>query len=281
MARPRKRLLLASLPALAALSLPAAASAGAIAPEPGASSNADQSYVLYGIMLVIALAAVIAVNVAILAAIGRFRAARGHEPSQIHGTGRIQGLVASLAAAGAVVVLALGFGFLYEIREADRSGPDGLQAAAGRTAQKDLKLPAMPGKVLKIKVTGQQWLWRFAYPDGTFSYQELVVPVDTTVVLDIASTDVVHTWWVPALGGKFDAVPGSVNRTWFNAERTGKFEGQSATLSGPAYASMRATVRVVSVNAYKAWLEKQAASIESAQSWVAREIQRAKGEAVE
>jgi cytochrome c oxidase subunit II len=279
LARSRTLRLLTSLPTAVAAGLvaPTAASARLLAPESGASPNADDSYVLYGIMLVIALGVVVAVNVTLLAAVGRFRASRGHESSRVRGTGRIQGLVASLAAAGAVVVLALGFGFLFEVRKADPSGPDGLEAAATRTAQKDLKLPPKGKKALRIEATGQQWLWRYTYPDGTFSYHDLVVPVDTTVVLDIGSTDVVHTWWVPALAGKFDAVPGSVNHAWFKAERTGEFEGRSATLSGPAYASMRTRVKVVSANAYKAWLEREASAIEAAQRRVADEIGRAAG----
>jgi cytochrome c oxidase subunit 2 len=172
------------------------------------------------------------------------------------------------------VVLALGFGFLYDVRKADSSGSKGLQAAATRTAQKDLKLPAKPGRVLRIDATGQQWLWRYTYPGGTFSFHDLVVPEDTTVVLNIRSTDVVHTWWVPALGGKFDAVPGSVNHTWFRAEHTGVFQGRSATFSGPAYSAMRTSVKVVTADAYKAWVERQAGEIKSAQAWVAREVTR-------
>ena len=61
---------------------------------------------------------------------------------------------------------------------------------------------------LRIKVSGQQYLWRYQYPNGAVSFQHMVVPKDTTVILDITANDVVHSWWIPKLGGKFDAHPG-------------------------------------------------------------------------
>ena len=76
-------------------------------------------------------------------------------------------------------------------------------------------------------------------PTATYTYYELVVPVDTAVVVKLDSTDVVHRWWVPGLGGKFDAVPGETNSTWFKADEEGVYDGQSYAFSGPAYAVMR------------------------------------------
>lgn len=255
--------------AVCALALAAAAAAGTVTPGPGASPNADDASTLYTIVGVVALAIVLAVNLALLYAVGSFRARRERESSQIHGNARVQGLAATVAAAGSLAVLALGFAFLDAVRDPEPSGPDGLSAAANRTAQRDLKLSSTTAKdALRVKVSGQQWLWRFEYPDATFSYHELVVPVDTTVLLDIRSVDVVHTWWVPALGGKFDAVPGTLNRTWFKADRKGTYEGRSTTLSGPAYATMRARVRVVDVPEYKSWLTRQKADIGAAQAAV-------------
>lgn len=216
-----------------------------------ASPNAEDSQALYAIALIVALALVVAVNLAILYAARAFRAGRDRAPSEVSGGPRVQLLVAGAAAAGAAVMLALGFAFLDSVRSPEPSGPRGLE----------------------VRVSGQQWLWRFEYDDETFSYGELVVPVDTTVLLDIGSTDVVHTWWVPALGGKFDAVPGSVNRTWFKAEREGVYRGRSATFSGPGYAAMRATVRAVGVPEFKAWLERRRADIATAQAAVVRTLE--------
>ncbi len=121
---------------------------------------------------------------------------------------------------------------------------------------------------LTIKATGQQWLWRYDYPNGAFSYYKLVVPVDTAVKLELLSTDVVHAWDVPDLSGKRDAVPGKTNEVVFNADEEGEYSGQSATLSGQAYGAMRTAVDVVSPQAYEAFLEQQKADIESAQERV-------------
>ena len=76
-----------------------------------------------------------------------------------------------------------------------------------------------------------------------FSYQEMVVPVDTTVTLDINAQDVAHSWWIPKLGGKFDAIPGYTNHTWFKipGKLAGQvFTGQCAELCGRNHANMTA-----------------------------------------
>ena len=78
----------------------------------------------------------------------------------------------------------------------------------------------------------------------TFSYGELVVPVDTAVILNITSTDVLHSWWVPALGGQVQASPGDVVQTWFKADEVGRYAGRSTVFSGTGYPVMRAWVRV-------------------------------------
>ena len=126
---------------------------------------------------------------------------------------------------------------------------------------------------LAIEATGQQWLWRYEYPNGAFSYYKLVVPVDTAVVLDLVSTDVVHTWDVPDLAGKRDAVPGKHNQVVFRADEEGAYTGQAATMSGQAYAAMRTEVEVVSPQAYEAFLERQKTEIQAAQDRVVGLIQ--------
>ena len=92
-----------------------------------------------------------------------------------------------------------------------------------------------------------------------FSYGELVVPVDTAVVLRITSTDVMHRWFIPALGGQVDAVPGKTAETWFRADREGVYRGQSTFFAGSAYAVMRAWVRVVSPAAYEEYVRAEEA----------------------
>lgn len=197
---------------------------------------------------------VVAVNVALIAAVRRNRAARGTEPRQSGGGRRVQFRVGAVLTVFAAAIFILSIVFTDKARETPTTGSTGLVAAR-----------AAP---LKIKTTGQQWLWRYEYPNGAFSYYKLVVPVDTAVDLELLSTDVVHTWNVPDLAGKRDAVPGKVSNVVFRADEEGVFEGQSATLSGQAYAAMRTKVEVVSRQAYKAFLKKQQADIEAAQDRV-------------
>ena len=70
-----------------------------------------------------------------------------------------------------------------------------------------------------------------------FAYEEMVVPLGMTVILRITSDDVAHSWWIPALGGKMDAVPGYVNKTWFKATKAGTYRGQCAELCGRNHAT--------------------------------------------
>ncbi len=141
-------------------------------------------------------------------------------------------------------------------------------------------------KPLAINVIGQQWLWRFEYPGGlpgnrVFSYGELVVPVDTAVVLHITSTDVMHRWFIPALGGQVDAVPGKTSETWFRADREGVYRGQSTFFSGSAYAVMRAWVRVVSPEAYRQYIRRQRLDLAAAQRVRAAEGHPERGRGLE
>ena len=73
---------------------------------------------------------------------------------------------------------------------------------------------------LVIDVEGRRFYWEFRYPDGSITYDTMVVPVDRTVELNVTAPDfdVIHSWWIPALGGKIDAIPGKLNHTWFRAE---------------------------------------------------------------
>ena len=245
-------------------------------PETAHSPNADDLNTLYWVLLVIAGILVVAINLALVAVVVRFRAARGREPRRLK-TRRPPQLAAGAAfAVLAAAVFVAGIVFTENASDVEASGSGGLEAATNTTAQRQISLPSGDEPTpLAIEATGQQWIWRYEYPDGTFSYYELVVPVDTTVVVKLDSTDVVHRWWVPGLGGKFDAVPGEQNSTWFKADEEGVYDGQSYAFSGPAYAVMRTRVRVVSVPAYESWLEEQAAGIQEAQAFVQERVSQA------
>jgi heme/copper-type cytochrome/quinol oxidase subunit 2 len=243
---------------------------GFLSPPTSHSPSADDLNTLYWVMLVIGLIALVAINGALVALVLRFRGARGREPRRLVVRRPAQIATAAVFAALALVTFVLGVIETNNAKQVSASGPNGLQAAALTTAQRTLSLPVTSASnaPLTIRACGQQWLWRYEYPDGTYSYYELVVPVDTTVVLHLCSTDVVHRWWVPGLGGKFDATPGESNSTWFRADETGVFDGASYAFSGASYAVMRTRVRVVDVPTYQTWLEQQGKGIQDAQSFV-------------
>ena len=241
-------------------------------PESAHSPNADDLNALYWVMVIVAVALVVAINVALLAFALRFRARRGAEPRRLRSRGPAQALIAGAFAALAAILFVLGVVVTENSSEVEASGDEGLQASTRVTAQRSLDVPSGETEPLEVEASGQQWIWRYEYPDGTFSYYELVVPEDTAVVVKLESTDVVHRWWVPGLGGKFDATPGQGNQTWFKADETGTFEGASYQFSGAAYAAMRTAVRVVSVEEYEAWLAQQASDIEAAQAFVQQQV---------
>jgi len=202
---------------------------------------------------------VVAINAALIYAVRRYRSERGAEPRQLRSGRRIQFRVGAVLTVFAAAILVLSIVFTDKARDTPTTGSAGLVSA--RSAP------------LTIKATGQQWLWRYEYPNGSFSYYKLVVPVDTAVDLDLASTDVIHTWDVPDLAGKRDAVPGKASTVVFRADEEGTFTGQSATLSGQAYGAMRTEVEVVSPQAYKEFIASQKTEIQAAQDRVVSLIQ--------
>jgi len=223
------------------------------------SPGTDQIETLLWIGFVVGTILVLAVNLGLLYALRRYRAARGAEPRQATGGAGLQLRVGGALGAFAVALLVLGIVFTENAREAPATGESGLQI--------EDEAP------LKITATGQQWLWRYDYPNEAFSYYKLVVPVDTQVELDLLSTDVVHTWDVPALAGKRDAVPGKTNEAVFRAEEEGAYFGQSATLSGQGYAAMRTAVEVVSPAEYEEFVETTQEGIQEAQDRVVERIE--------
>jgi heme/copper-type cytochrome/quinol oxidase subunit 2 len=218
------------------------------------SPGTDQIDTLLWIGFIAAAIVVVVVNVALFRAVRKYRSERGAEPRQLTSGRRIQFRVAGALTVFAAIVFILGIVFTDKARQEPTTGSAGLAAAKE--------------KPLEIQATGQQWLWRYEYPNGAFSYYKLVVPVDTAVQLNLVSTDVVHTWNVPDLAGKHDAVPGKTNHVLFRAEEEGSFGGEAATLSGQAYAAMRTNVEVVSPQAYESFIEQQQSEIEAAQKRV-------------
>ncbi len=136
----------------------------------------------------------------------------------------------------------------------------------------------IPPADVTVKATGKQWYWTYGYPDSKFEFDSLlacdqervkceqprllavdndmVVPVNKVVRVQVIGAEVIHAFAVPAFGIKIDAVPGRLNETWFKANREGVYYGQCSELCGKDHAYMPIAVRVVSEKDYAAWLEQ-------------------------
>jgi cytochrome c oxidase subunit 2 len=202
---------------------------------------------------------VIAINLGLFGAIRRFRSERGSEPRQVRSGRGVQFRVGATLTLFAAAVFILGVIFTGKARDTPATGAAGLTSAKSKT--------------LTIHATGQQWLWRYDYPNGAFSYYKLVVPVDTAVDLQVESTDVIHTWSVPDLAAKTDAVPGKVSNVVFRADEVGRYMGASSTFSGQGYAAMRTEVEVVSPAEYEEFVKVEKKEVNKAQERVVKLIQ--------
>jgi cytochrome c oxidase subunit II len=125
----------------------------------------------------------------------------------------------------------------------------------------DVPAAKAEGGPMRVKVTAHQFYWQFTYPDGSISIDELHAPVNRTVRVDITSEDVDHSWWIPELGGKFDAIPGHRTHTWFKADRLGTYRGRCGEFCGVFHAAMKAVVDVQSQAQYSAWLGTAASDL--------------------
>jgi cytochrome c oxidase subunit II len=127
--------------------------------------------------------------------------------------------------------------------------------------------PSAATNPIHITVEGHQYYWQFDYPNHARSIGTLHVPVGAVVDLKVVSPDVIHSWWIPALGGKIQAIPGRVNHTWFRADAAGTYTGQCAELCGVFHASMLATVKAESAQSYRTFITKTAPATLGAQEW--------------
>ena len=284
----RRRALALGLAAALLVSLATAASAfgSALAPESGGSPNADKINTLYWLIMVVAIVVFLGVEGALFYSIFKFRARRGAVAAQIRGNTRLE-IGWTVGAAVILVILAVvTFIELPGIRNPPNSGPNGLQLADRVlvAAGPSRKLPPN-GKSLNICVNAQQYIWRYTYAqncanaplNSVFSYERMIVPTDTTVTLDIDAQDVAHSWWIPKLGGKFDAVPGYTNHTWFKIPGSlagTVFRGQCAELCGRNHANMIAQVQAMTPDDFEALLDRQRNVIRRADAAAQRQRQR-------
>jgi cytochrome c oxidase subunit II len=266
---------LASLGATLAVSLLVAPAAWAnfFVPKSGGSPNANQISSLYKIIMYLAAFVLLIVYGTLGYSVFKYRAKKSRSAAQIHGNTPLEVGWTVGAALILVFITVITFVKLGSIVTPPNSSTNASFVSAA------VNEPSPPnGKKLTVCVIGRQFIWEYFYGNGCnkqrfekklpYSYWQMVVPAGTTVVLNVQSIDVVHSWWVPSLGGKVDAVPGYTNYTWFKAYHPGVYHGQCAQLCGRQHAYMTATVKVVTPSQYQAWLKQQSTAINQANDQV-------------
>ncbi len=190
----------------------------------------------------------VGVEAALLWVVIKYRRSRqpaDYVPPQIHGNTRLEW---AWTAAPLIVVLAIaGYSF--------------------NELQKDFQ--PVSNYDFEIVVSGHQFGWNYEYPQGFTIHQEgtlagdvtpFVVPVNKLIRLRVQGTDVIHSWWVPAISGKTDAVPGYDNFTWLKVDRVGTWRGECAELCGAGHSTMQIIVQSMSQYDYDVWVRKQQAA---------------------
>ncbi|HJQ51684.1 MAG TPA: cytochrome c oxidase subunit II [Gaiellaceae bacterium] len=225
----------------------AAAANGGFTPVTPASPNANHIQHAYYLVLGFTSAIFVLVEGLLVVFIWKYRGrgrARAVEGAQVHGHTRLELIWTAIPVLILAVIAAFVF---YELPSID-SAP----AAADP---------------IHITVEGHQYYWQFDYPNGARSIGTLHVPAGAVVDLKVVSPDVIHSWWIPALGGKLQAIPGRVNHTWFRAEKSGTYSGQCAELCGVYHAAMEATVQAESQQAYASYISTTARQTLGQQEW--------------
>jgi cytochrome c oxidase subunit II len=229
-----------SLLALAMVSGTALAGNGGIAP-PADSPQAGRIQDLHWLLLGISGAIFVIVEGALIAFAIRFRNAgrpRELEGPQIRGHTRLELIWTVIPVLILAVIIGVVFYKLPGIKDASATGP-----------------------AMKVHVEGRQFYWRYTYPNGAVTVNELRLPAGRPVELVITApaNDVIHSWWVPALAGKMDAIPGKTNHLRFDAPtKIGGFKGQCAEFCGVQHALMLASVVTMPPDVFDPWVAKQA-----------------------
>ena len=218
-----------------------------IFPNP-VSPNGQDIYNTYVGISLVAIVVFLGVELALLWVVVRYRRSRqpvGYVPPQVHGH---TGLEIAWTLAPLVIVLAIAAYSFVEL-------------------QKDFQ--PRNDQQMTVVVSGHQFGWEYDYDNGVVVHQEgsltadvppFVVPVNTLVKLQFRGTDVIHSWWVPAISGKTDAVPGYDNFSWLKIDQVGLWRGECAELCGAGHATMQIIVQAMTQSDFDAWVAKQKAA---------------------
>jgi cytochrome c oxidase subunit 2 len=220
----------------------AAAANGGFTPPDAHSPNAHHINTAYYVVFGFTAAIFLIVETALVVFILRYRSrGRGREVegAQVHGNTRLELI---WTAVPVLILLVIGLVIFWQLPKIS-----------------DVPTASASDR-LNIVVEGHQFYWQFDYPNGARSIGDLHVPAGKVVYLTIVSPDVAHSWWIPELGGKTDAIPGKTNHTWFKADREGTYTGDCAEFCGIYHEAMHASVIATSDADYEAWLAGPARS---------------------
>ncbi len=210
---------------------------GGLGPPESATPSGEAINQLYWFVFAICAVVFVAVETALVLFVIRFRRRRSEpeaaEGPQIHGNTRLEIIWTAIPA-----VVLVGIAVVVLARSS------AVEATSGDRANE-----------LVVEVQGHQFYWQYVYPDGQIAIDRLVLPVDRPVKLELVSFDVNHSWWVPELTGKRDAIPGRTNELRFTPTSEGVFEGRCAELCGILHTVMPTTVEVVSAAEYQSRLQ--------------------------
>lgn len=215
---------------------------GGIAPPDSATDSGSAINDLYWFLFAISAVVFLIVEGALIWFIFRFRRRRGAaydaEGPQLHGNSRLE---VAWTAIPVMIVIAIAVVTFIKVGDVNATPDEGEEA-------------------ITVQVQAHQFYWQYVYPNGAISLDVLRVPVDRTIRLELTSPDVVHSWWVPELTGKRDAIPGRKNVLHFKVRREGSFRGQCAELCGVQHAVMYTQVEVIGEDDYDSWVEREAAA---------------------
>ena len=206
---------------------------------------AEQQLLLFNVLLWVMVAVFILVEGILLYAVIKFRRRPGQDelPPQTHGHTALE---ITWTVIPTILILALGIWSVFTLFELDQ--------------------PPRGADALEVTAIGHQWWWEFEYPESGVldengepkritTANELRIPVDRAIRINLRSDDIIHSFWVPKLAGKVDVVPTRENYMWFQADETGTFYGQCAEFCGTAHAQMKFLVQVLPQEDYLAWAE--------------------------
>jgi cytochrome c oxidase subunit 2 len=241
LAAPLAFILLVPVPALAAGSGLDPLLPGSVSP------NGQRLFQLYNIISIPALIVFVLVEALLLTIVVRDRRRRlgpNYRPPQWHGNTRLE---IAWTVAPFLLMVAIG-GLSFTVLQQDFQRPFGTPSD------------------MEIDISAHQFGWSYAYPqgftitsEGNTQVQPLVVPTGRLIRLKLDSVDVIHSWWVPDIAGKTDAVPGYDNFTWFNIQQVGQYRGECAELCGAGHYSMQIMVKAVTPDDFDTWVAEQQA----------------------